>query len=503
MVNVPSQKLKEYFNRSGLNFSDFTRVSKEDLYHQIKTGAPIKLKNCYIENFSISEYRKMMNLEETERVEIQFDCIIGCVFINEIVSLDFSSCDFIPKDKVAGFDWEYNTFFSPMINFEASSFKGGDISFNKSEFYDLERLSFAFSYFSEGDITFSECRIEGSAEILIVNTKFKDIDCFEFKNNYADQAHLTFLGANINIEFLSLYGTHLNTVRFENTTVGANLVTFDDAEIVYFVIIQSTINCYMKFTFFHPEYAIIQNCCINGCLGIGYSEKFPTKYSIINSVFLGKLNFEDDYSNEIFSGQEYLFLRAHDEEEQRSGYRFSSFDSVYRKSTPELLSRQFRLVAASLRSEGRVKEADEAYLASRRHEREAKKEERILKGELFQGKLMSSMNSLIARLFFFIEFLVLDVFCARYATRPFRFILVAFFIIAFFAFVMVCIKAFFLSDPLSITLFFECFMDSVTLFFQIGDVSDISISYVALAEELIGLVLLALFSASFVRRIIN
>lgn len=111
MVNVPSQKLKEYFNRSGLNFSDFTRVSKEDLYHQIKTGAPIKLKNCYIENFSISEYREMMNLEETERVEIQFDCIIGCVFINEKTSLDFSSCDFIPKDKVAGFDWEYNTFF--------------------------------------------------------------------------------------------------------------------------------------------------------------------------------------------------------------------------------------------------------------------------------------------------------------------------------------------------------------------------------------------------------
>lgn len=501
LPNIPSVRLKKYFDKDSLDYFVFDRIDKEEIYHQIKVGKVINLVNCLIEDFSMSEYREKMGLRETDRVEIKFDCIIGCVFINENRSLDFDSCDFVAVDKVSGFDWEQNTFFAPSVSFEASSFTEGDVSFNGGHFFGLNQLSFAFTRFNKGDITFENCFFCDATEVLFVDSTFKEIDQFKFSYCQAEKVHCTFMAVNLNFNFLSFFESEIEAIRFENSVLGANLATFDDAEVEFFVMNQSTVNSYIRFIYFHPKFAIIQNCYISGCIGLFWSEVHPTKYSFVNSVFLGKLNFENRFSSDLFTNQKYLYLGNVTNRETNPEYNFSSFDSEYRDSPVTLLDAQFRVAASFLRSEGRLKEADEAYLEARRYERKAKQSSRLKIAESKKGA-SAFIKVFGINLAYLLEYLILDVFCAEYATKPFKFILLILSIISIFAVVLFGVRTIVLFDTATTMLAVQCFVDSAAIFFQINEPQNEIVEYIAIVEGLFGLVLMALFSASFIRRII-
>lgn len=236
---VKTAIVKTYVAFELVAIDEYGWVDKNDIYKQILEGQEVNYKHCYIEEFSIREYRKINNLCETYHViinDFEFD---QCFFNNEL-DIDFN-----------------HVIFESSFSLKSSIFSHGGVSFYSSVFRSYKSavdfrnvlfgkglIDFQYVEFSENDTDFSGVRFCGGA-VSFINTnfhdghvKFKDVDFGDAKVSFQyakfGKGGIDFQKAefdNPSIDFRRVeFGK--GRVNFRRTIFHDGDVLFDESEFV-------------------------------------------------------------------------------------------------------------------------------------------------------------------------------------------------------------------------------------------------------------------------------
>lgn len=212
-------------------------VTKEEIYTQLKNQENINLNRCYVKDFSISELKKSINIEETQLFDIN----------NFEAENAFFDCNLLT-------DFSY-TNFKEKVKFNDTVFSHGNLSFYQTNFSDNYDVEFINTNFGNGEINFQYVEF-GSNRVLFtssnfhggvvsfVNANFKDGDALfnsiNFNNCKVKFNYSKFGKGGINfqkskfgdrtIDFSKVeFGT--GRIDFRRATFGNCYITFEEAEI--------------------------------------------------------------------------------------------------------------------------------------------------------------------------------------------------------------------------------------------------------------------------------
>jgi hypothetical protein len=113
----------------------YSRVYCSDIYEKIIKGESINLSECYVQNFSLSEIRAQLGLENSDFVDFK--------------GIDASDSFFEADDTV---DFSYAKI-SDTVNFESCFFGNGNVSFYQAKFLDC-KVNFSKSFLGKGHTIF-------------------------------------------------------------------------------------------------------------------------------------------------------------------------------------------------------------------------------------------------------------------------------------------------------------------------------------------------------------
>lgn len=231
-------------------------LEEKEIYKAIDRGEALNLDHCYIEKFSLHDYRLTRNLEEKEQVVIKGFTARGSLFSRD-ASLDFSyalieGAEFSLEDAwLSGGDVNFESaqFISPLISFHNTHFpeghfnfknvviKGEEVSFKNCQFgngikdfqyssFDVSRVSFTNAEFANGDVcfinaTFGNCKVSfkiarfGVGKVDFHFAAFKEVD-LSFERTEFGSGRVDF-----------------RTVEFGKGRVNFNRSVFEDGEVVF------------------------------------------------------------------------------------------------------------------------------------------------------------------------------------------------------------------------------------------------------------------------------
>lgn len=183
-------------NKKEIAYVEIGFVDSEEVYKLIDQEKPINLDECYLENFSLSDYRESRNLEKKSYVKIHGFTAYNAYFDSRVIT-DFS---------FAEFDDEYE-------NFENTHFLNGAVSFQSAKF-NKGGVNFSYSYFNDGNVDFS-------------NVNFGDGEV-NFKNSWFGTGHKNFQDTQFSEGNVLFINTEFNKgdVTFVNSVFKSNRVTF-------------------------------------------------------------------------------------------------------------------------------------------------------------------------------------------------------------------------------------------------------------------------------------
>jgi hypothetical protein len=206
-------------------------LNMQELYALIKEGKPIALKNVYIEEFSLDQYRKDNGLDTNAVIEFHSFNAENC-FFNATRATDLSYSLFTEGLMIRNC-WFHNG----DVLFHNAKFPEGKVDFSNTDFGD-GKVSFQFSEFKSGDVEFNNCHFNG-AEVSFVNTHFGD-GHVSFENTDFGQADVVFhfarFGAgNVDFEKAVFNGANIDFRKVEFGSGRSNFrrVKFGDGEISF------------------------------------------------------------------------------------------------------------------------------------------------------------------------------------------------------------------------------------------------------------------------------
>ncbi|TFH26469.1 MAG: hypothetical protein E4H10_06900 [Bacteroidia bacterium] len=130
-------------------------LGEKEIYKAIDRGEELNLDNCYIEKFSLRDYRLTRNLEEKEVVILKGFTARNSLFGGD-ANLDFSNAIF------EGIEF----------SLEGAWINRGDVIFESAHF-KTEHLTFHNTHFPEGYFNFKNVHID-AAEVSFKNCCFGD-----------------------------------------------------------------------------------------------------------------------------------------------------------------------------------------------------------------------------------------------------------------------------------------------------------------------------------------
>ncbi len=223
-------------NKKEISYFELGFLYKEEIYHLIEQEKPVNLDDCYIENFSLTEYRESRNIERKSHVKIH-NFSAYHTFFDSRIETDFSFVEF---------DDEYK-------NFENAHFLNGSVSFQSAKFHQ-GGVNFSYSYFNDGNIDFSNANfgngelnfknswfgtghknfqdaLFGEGDVLFVNTEFNKGDVTfvntVFKSKRVSFKVASFLEGKVGFHFARF---HCKELIFERTEFGDGKVDFRTTE---------------------------------------------------------------------------------------------------------------------------------------------------------------------------------------------------------------------------------------------------------------------------------
>jgi hypothetical protein len=198
----------------------FGAVDINMVYDQIREGKDINLDNFYIQEFSLSSYRRHNDLDKKDLVQIKGFSARNA-FFEARGSTDFAYASF--SDGEVSFDGSH--FARGKVLFNGSVFGKGNVVFSNTLFRD-GNLEFTGSVFAEGDFMFKNA---------IVKDGIKDFQDIQFGNG-----EVSFANTEFNSGELLFINTRFNSGRFNfkvtritGGKVDFHYSVFGDCEIMF------------------------------------------------------------------------------------------------------------------------------------------------------------------------------------------------------------------------------------------------------------------------------
>ena len=243
-------------------------VEKETIYECLKNGESINLNRCYVKDFSISEYKKLIDFEELTHIELTnfiaenafFDCSLrtdfsyidfkGLVKFNDAVfshgNVSFYQCQFSDDSDVEFKNVEFGSgeisfqyvdfgnhnvhfgsskFYGGLVSFVNANFRDGDVLFKSVNFYD-SKVKFHYAKFGNGNISFQKAKF-GNQTIDFRRVEFGS-GRVDFRRTFFGEGYITFDEAEmVDGKFNFRYA------RIGDNDMSFKLVDFGEAEVLF------------------------------------------------------------------------------------------------------------------------------------------------------------------------------------------------------------------------------------------------------------------------------
>lgn len=500
-------------------------IHADRIYKMIREGIPLTLHNKCILNFSMKKYRNKYDIASDDIVDIKFDSIYSCVFVGQDeVAADFSFCNFITTDDVAGIMMENNIFYNGRVDFSYSHFGDIEFSLKGCEFNKCE-LVFAHTEFGNRDIYFNDTVFNDSCDIQFAGTNFGDEGELTFRNmkginnsgtiDSKLELYKCFLGEKtLDFSNIDCATWQFSFWEIETPTMP---IDFVDSVVGMILLYKANINGLLDFRVSLAEHIVIQESVVRDCVLLGnQGYKNWTCYCLKNSALLGRLRIQNRFSKKLFDNQlQYAYDPDKDE-------------IVLCPTSSTDKANQLTMLAENYQSEGDLDNADAAYVLSKRYRSKGRIHDlwtdygAVGRTEAYQKSLLKRLVSYVtisvrligAIISWLFEKVLLDILCGNYATKPARFLFWMLIIITGFAFAY-CgwlgtdVEPFTFQNPLfqSIESWNTAWLYSLQVFLQIeaGDIvpAVLYVYYIVMAEKVIGLAMFSIFVVSYTRKVIK
>ena len=204
-------------------------VKSVDVYDKIQSGDPICLDRRFVQDFSLSEYRKIFGLDSDAQIELRefsaskayFEAehetdFSWSVFVGN--SVNFTNC-FFGDGPLGFYHAKFNT---KKVDFEGCNFGAGIANFQYVDFL-CDELIFDHAKFNSGDVQFVSATF-GKSKV-----SFKDVD---FGKGIVDFHYSTFGNGNITFDKSRFEGeVSFKRVDFGDGKIDFKRVQFGDGNI--------------------------------------------------------------------------------------------------------------------------------------------------------------------------------------------------------------------------------------------------------------------------------
>ncbi len=209
---------------------------EKEIFRAIDRGEGLNLDHCYIDKFSLRDYRLTRNLGARERVVIKGFSARNSLFAGQ-AALDFSHADFEGEEFSLEDAWisrgdiifESARFKTEVTNFHNTRFPDGYFNF-KNVIFDSEKVSFKNSLFGQGEKDFQYVSF-GHGDLSFVNTDFSGGNV-NFINTDFGKGDVSFKVARFGHGKVDFHFASFNegSVSFERTEFGDGRVDFRTVE---------------------------------------------------------------------------------------------------------------------------------------------------------------------------------------------------------------------------------------------------------------------------------
>ena len=219
---VPRTAIISFFDDKGEEIGSelFGAIEISLIYNLIKEGKDIILDNYYVQEFSLSSFRRYNNIDKKVHVPI----------------VGFSAKNAFFEAKIST-DFTYSSFSDGEISFEGSHFARGKVLFNGSHF-GIGNVIFSNTLFRDGNIEFTGSAF-GEGDFMFKNAIVKD-GIKDFQDITFGNGEVSFANTEFNNGELLFINTRFNNGRFnfKVTRIGGGKVdfhysVFGDCEIMF------------------------------------------------------------------------------------------------------------------------------------------------------------------------------------------------------------------------------------------------------------------------------
>ncbi|MBI5539271.1 MAG: two pore domain potassium channel family protein [Bacteroidia bacterium] len=243
-------------NKKELFYIELGYIDVNRIYDKIKLGEPVNLDNCYVEEFSLSKYRKMHDLGPEDLVVINSFRAKNAIF-DAVEVTDFSFASFSEKSVTfqntafihGGVNFASSVFEAGKVNFNSCIFSNGNLNFSNVNFgHDGLNFKnavigtgfkdFQYAYFGNGDVLFANTSF-GNGDISFINSNFGNGEVsFKvaiFGNGKIDFHYATFAEGDISFERAE-FGTgrvDFRTVEFGSGKINFNRAEFNNGDVTF------------------------------------------------------------------------------------------------------------------------------------------------------------------------------------------------------------------------------------------------------------------------------
>lgn len=503
------------------------------IYSKIKNHNYLNLEELIISGFSVREYRKLYGIKENEYVDIYFDNAMFCksFFDNSInsknrqnICLDLAWCKFYCKDPTMGIAFNNSIFSNGFIDFSYSIFKN-DLVFDECQFNNIN-FYFIGCYFSNSDFSFYKSHYVNcnlyihssnfiNNEIIFNNSSFDNDVYYQFVNNNFINSKLYFDNINLtNSDYAN------GEFVFISNFVDNSIFEFINSSVDKIIFLDMTFPKITNLNVLNANYITIQQCINHDTIIIGnggYNN--ITNICLKDTINLGQIIIKNQFNIKLFKNQKKLYYDPSiDSNHEYNYYECElNFPFALCDTSDEEKSMQFSILKTNESLRGNDKLNDEYYLLERKYKNKSKiSNKQMLLNQLINNK--KSFNNadyhkeliyifiqiILASISFMCEKIILDLFCGEYATKPFKFLLSVVLIVTCFSFL-------YLYYGLNIVIidnyssFANALVYSIENFFPIGIIaySNGIIHIITIIENIIGTIILSIFTISYTRKIIK
>jgi len=234
---------------------EFGYLDVNEIFDLIQKGDPLRLDHCYIDAFSLADYREKYKIELREDIRIH-NFSARSAFINCKAPIDLVHTEFmgdvsfeeayfargdlnLHASKILGGGLNFNHAHLPEGPFNLSNLivEKGDVSF-KNAVFGTGSKDFQDAEFGEGDISFINAEF-GDGDVSFINTRFGDgnvsFKIARFGTGKVDFHYAKFKEGNISFERTDFGDGRVDfrTAEFTNGRVNFNRAIFGNGDVSF------------------------------------------------------------------------------------------------------------------------------------------------------------------------------------------------------------------------------------------------------------------------------